>query len=167
MKTALRFFIIVGLLSALIVTFLYYGHYAAKTQQAFKFSAFLDEVDEGRIREVDIRGNELRVSTREGGEYKTYAPQGYNAYNLVNDLRKKGVTVSSEDSGSSPWVSWVVQGIVVILVMGVMWILFMRQMQIGGNNHDFYTMLKVLISHDLNGSYQQSIDLRASKMYAD
>ncbi len=133
MKTALRFFIIVGLLSALIVTFLYYGHFAARTQQAFKFSAFLDELDDGRIREVNIRGNELRVSTREGGEYKTYAPQGYNAYNLVSDLRKKGVTVSSEDSGSSPWVSWVVQGIVVILVMGVMWILFMRQMQIGGN----------------------------------
>jgi len=132
-KTALRFFIIVGTLSAVIVMVLYYGHFAGKTQNPFKFSAFLDEVDEGRIREVDIRGNELRVITREGGGYKTYAPQGYNAYNLVNDLRKKGVTVSSEDSVSSPWISWVVQGIAVIVLMGVMWILFMRQMQIGGN----------------------------------
>ncbi len=33
---------------------------------------------------------------------------------------------------SSPWVSYVVQVIAVLILMGVMWILLMRQMQIGG-----------------------------------
>jgi cell division protease FtsH len=133
LKAALRFFIIVGSLSAVIVMALYYGHFAGKTQRPFKFSAFLDDVDNERVREVDIRGSEIRVTSQDGFQYRTFAPQGYNTYNLVNDLRKKGVVIGSEDNGSNPWVSWLVQGIAVIVLMGVMWILFMRQMQIGGN----------------------------------
>lgn len=133
MKAALRFFIIVGTLSAVIVMALYYGHFAGKTQRPFKFSAFLDDVDNERIREVDIRGSEIRVTTQDGFQYKTYAPQGYNSYNLVNDLRKKGVVIGSEDSESNHWLTWLVQGIAVIVLMGIMWIFIMRQMQIGGN----------------------------------
>lgn len=112
---------------------LYYGHFAGKAQRPMKFSAFLDDVDNGRIREVDIRGNEIRVTQLDGYQYRTFSPAGYNSYNLVNDLRKKGVVIGSEDTDSNPWFSWVVQGIAVIIVMAVMWILFMRQMQVGGN----------------------------------
>jgi len=133
LKAAIRFFIIVGTLSAVIVMALYYGHFAGKRQLPYKFSSFLDDVDDGRVREVDIRGNQLHVLGKDGTEYKTYAPDGYNSYNLVTDLRKKGVIIGSEDSMASPWFSWVVQGVAVIVLMGVMWILFMRQMQIGGN----------------------------------
>lgn len=133
MRAALRFFIIVGTLSAVIVMALYYGHFAGKAQRPVKFSIFLDDVDNSRVREVDIRGNEIRVTQLDGYQYRTYSPTGYNSYNLVNDLRKKGVVIGSEDSESNPWFSWVVQGIAVIIVMAVMWILFMRQMQVGGN----------------------------------
>ncbi|MGH9856867.1 MAG: ATP-dependent zinc metalloprotease FtsH, partial [Acidobacteriota bacterium] len=68
-----------------------------------------------------------------GVEYSTYSPQGYNYYNFVSDLRKKGVEVSSQDTMSTPWLSWLVNGIAIVIVMGLMWVLFMRQMQIGGN----------------------------------
>jgi cell division protease FtsH len=132
-KAALRFFIIVGTLSAIIVLALYYGHFAGKSQQPLKFSSFLDDVDGGRVREVEIRDNEIRVTTQDGIQYKTYAPKGYNSYGLVNDLRKKGIVIGSQDDSTNPWFSWLVQGIAIIVLMGVMWILFMRQMQIGGN----------------------------------
>ncbi len=133
MKAALRFFIIVGTLSVVIVMALYYGHFAGKVQRPSKFSAFLDDVDHGRVREVDIRKNEIRVTQIDGYQYKTYSPAGYNSYNLVNDLRKKGIIIGSENSDTSPWFSWVINGLVVIVIMGLMWILFMRQMQVGGN----------------------------------
>lgn len=133
MKAALRFFIIVGTLSAVIVLALYYGHFAGKGQQPLKFSSFLDDVDNGRVREVEIRDNEIRVTSQDGVQYKTYAPKGYNSYSLVNDLRKKGIVIGSQDDSTNPWFSWLVQGIAIIILMGVMWILFMRQMQIGGN----------------------------------
>src|SRR3990172_8647356 len=112
---------------------LYYGHFAGKSQRPFKFTSFLDDVDNGRVSEVIIRDNELRVTTRDGAEYRTFAPENYDSYNLVNDLRKQGVIVGSEGNISSPWFSWVIQGLAVIVLMGVMWILFMRQMQIGGS----------------------------------
>lgn len=133
MKAALRFFIIVGTLSAVIVMALYYGHFAGKVQQPYKFSAFLDDVDNGRVREVDIRKNEIRVTQIDGYQYKTYSPSGYNSYNLVNDLRKKGIIIGSENTDTSPWFSWVINGLVAVVVIGLMWILFMRQMQVGGN----------------------------------
>ncbi len=133
MKAALRFFIIVGTLSAVIVLALYYGHFAGKSQQPLKFSSFLDDVDNGRVREVEIRDSEIRVTSQDGVQYKTYAPKGYNSYSLVDDLRKKGIVIGSQDDSANPWFSWMVQGIAIIVLMGVMWILFMRQMQIGGN----------------------------------
>ena len=134
MKAALRFFIIVGTLSAVIVMALYYGHFAGKMQRPdVKFSAFLDDVDNGRVREVDIRKSEIRVTQIDGYPYRTYTPPGYNSYNLVNDLRKKGIVIGSENSESSPVMSWMIQGLIVIIVVGVMWIFFMRQMQVGGN----------------------------------
>lgn len=133
MKAALRFFLIVGTLSAIIVLALYYSHFAGKSQHPFKFSQFLDDVDTNQIQEVEIRGSEIRVIRRDATEYRTFAPVGYNSYNLVADLRKNGVIVGSEENSTSPWVSWVVQGIAVLILMGVMWILLMRQMQIGGN----------------------------------
>ena len=98
MRAALRFFIIVGTLSAVIVMALYYGHFAGKTARPVKFSVFLDDVENGRIREVDIRGNEIRVTQLDGFTYRTISPAGYNSYNLVNDLRKKGVVIGSEDT---------------------------------------------------------------------
>jgi cell division protease FtsH len=132
-KAALRFFIIVGTLSAVIVMALYYGHFAGKVQQPYKFSAFLDDVDNGRVREVDIRKNEIRVTQIDGYQYKTFSPSGYNSYNLVNDLRKKGIVIGSENTETSPWFSWVINGLVAVVVIGLMWLLFMRQMQVGGN----------------------------------
>jgi cell division protease FtsH len=133
LKTAFRFFLIVGFLSAAIVMALYYGHFAGKQHQPVKFSIFLDDVESERIREVEIRGSEIRVSTKDGVDYRTFTPQGYNYYNFVNDLRRKGVEVSSQDTMSSPLWSWLVQGIAIVILMGLMWVLFMRQMQIGGN----------------------------------
>lgn len=133
MKTAFRFFLIVGFLSAAIVMALYYGHFAGKAHQPVKFSIFLDDVEAERIREAEIRGSEIRVTTRDGVEYRTFSPQGYNYYNFVSDLRRKGVEVSSQDTMSTPWLSWVVNGLAIVIVMGLMWVLFMRQMQIGGN----------------------------------
>jgi cell division protease FtsH len=155
-KAALRFFIIVGTLSAVIVMALYYGHFAGKVQQPYKFSAFLDDVDNGRVREVDIRKNEIRVTQIDGYQYKTFSPSGYNSYNLVNDLRKKGIVIGSENTETSPWFSWVINGLVAVVVIGLMWLLFMRQMQVGGNKALSFgksrpsAMLPALMKHAKN-----------------
>jgi len=112
---------------------LYYGHFAGKANQPVKFSSFLDDVEAERIKEVEIRGNEIRVATRDGLNYRTFTPQGYDYYNFISDLRGKGVVVASQNTLSSPWFSWLLSGIAIVILMGLMWLLFMRQMQVGGN----------------------------------
>ena len=60
------------------------------------FSSFLENVEEGRVMQVNIRGNNIEGILSDGTTFKTYAP---NDPNLVEKLTAKGVniTASPED----------------------------------------------------------------------
>ena len=93
------------------------------------FSEFLKEVDNGRVVQVDIKGNNIRGVLSDGKNFKTYAP---NDPNLVEKLSNKGVGITAtptEDKMPSllgVLLSW----FPMLLLIGV-WIFFMRQMQGG------------------------------------
>lgn len=97
--------------------------------RALSYSEFIDEVRSGVIREVEIRGRNIRVTTQAGEKFMTYNP-GDNG--LVGDLLNNGVTIQArppEEQGvlMQIFISW----FPMILLIGV-WIFFMRQMQGGG-----------------------------------
>lgn len=93
------------------------------------FSEFLKEVDNGRVVQVDIKGNNISGVLSDGKNFKTYAP---NDPNLVEKLSNKGVGITAtptEDRMPSllgVLLSW----FPMLLLIGV-WIFFMRQMQGG------------------------------------
>ena len=93
------------------------------------FSEFLKEVDNGRVAQVDIKGNNISGVLSDGKNFKTYAP---NYPNLVEKLSNKGVGITAtptEDKMPSllgVLLSW----FPMLLLIGV-WIFFMRQMQGG------------------------------------
>jgi len=93
------------------------------------FSEFLKEVDNGRVVQVDIKGNNISGVLSDGKNFKTYAP---NDPNLVEKLSNKGVGITAtptEDKMPSllgVLLSW----FPMLLLIGV-WIFFMRQMQGG------------------------------------
>ena len=93
------------------------------------FSEFLKEVDNGRVAQVDIKGNNISGILSNGKNFKTYAP---NDPNLVEKLTDKGVGITAtptEDKMPSllgVLLSW----FPMLLLIGV-WIFFMRQMQGG------------------------------------
>ncbi len=89
MKAALRFFLIVGTLSAIIVLALYYSRFAER-EHPFKFRPVPGRSGYQSDPEVEIRGSEIRVIRRDATKYRTFAPVGYNSYNLVADLAKTG-----------------------------------------------------------------------------
>ena len=93
------------------------------------FSSFLDEVDAGRVVEVQIQGSNISGVLSNGNTFKTYSP---NYPELVDKLSDKGVSIvatPTEDKMPSLLgilLSW----FPMLLLIGV-WIFFMRQMQGG------------------------------------
>jgi len=93
------------------------------------FSDFLNNLEDGRVVEVNIQGNNIEGILSDGTSFRTYAP---NDPNLVEKLSEKGVNITAspiEDKMPSLLgilLSW----FPMLLLIGV-WIFFMRQMQGG------------------------------------
>jgi cell division protease FtsH len=99
------------------------------------FTDFLAEVEDGRVKEVTIRGQELSGVFAEGGQYQegdsfiTYLPEYPD---LVQELREAGVIIKAEEPRENPLLQFLFGWAPFLLIIGL-WIFFMRQMQSGGN----------------------------------
>ena len=93
------------------------------------YTDFLAMVNDGRVSDVVIQGQELLVTDANRNRFKVYAPQDSD---LIKILRDKGVVISAKPPSENPWyMSVLVSWFPMIVLIGV-WIFFMRQMQAGG-----------------------------------
>ena len=99
------------------------------TSDKVPFSSFLKNLEEGRVIEVEIKGNEIKGVLSNGTAFNTYAP---NDPNLVEKLSSKGVniTASPQDDKMPSLLGILLSWFPMLLLIGV-WIFFMRQMQGG------------------------------------
>ena len=103
-------------------------------QNTLEYSAFLDEVKQGKITKVVIQGRTLDATTVEGKKVTTYAPADLW---MVSDLLKYNVkVVAKPDEEQSFLMNIFVSWFPMLLLIGV-WIFFMRQMQGGGKGGAF------------------------------
>jgi len=93
------------------------------------YSQFLDEVENGSVKDVIIRGNNISGSYDDGRNFKTYAA---NDPTLVDRLNERGVNISAAplDDGYPSILGILISWFPMLLLIGV-WIFFMRQMQGG------------------------------------
>ncbi len=106
----------------------------AAAVEEISFSQFLDQVNQGHVQSVTIRGEEIsgQYATSAGKReprFKTYAA---NYPDLVKDLRAKGVEIQITPQKDSSLVSALVMYGPLILLVAI-WFVIMRQMQAGGN----------------------------------
>ncbi len=97
--------------------------------RTISYSDFIEEVRSGVIREVEIKGRHIRVTTQAGEKFMTYSPGDQG---LIGELLNNRVTIQArpaEEQGvfMQIFISW----FPMLLLIGV-WIFFMRQMQGGG-----------------------------------
>ncbi|MFZ0611348.1 MAG: ATP-dependent zinc metalloprotease FtsH [Desulfobacterales bacterium] len=93
------------------------------------YTEFLNMVDDGRISDVVIQGQELFVTDTNRNHFKVYAPQDAD---LIKTLRQKKVAIQAKPPAENPWyMSVLVSWFPMLILIGV-WIFFMRQMQSGG-----------------------------------
>ena len=95
------------------------------------FSAFVSEVNKDSVREVTVVGTEVTGAFRkDNSKFRTTIPANYP--DLYKTLTEKNISVTIKDSSGTSWVTWLANGLPMILLLGL-WIFFMRQMQSGGN----------------------------------
>lgn len=92
------------------------------------YSEFMAMVDESRVEEVIIQGQELTVTDIDGRRYKIYAPDDVD---MIRTLRSKDVRIKAKPPADSPWYNILISWFPMLILIGV-WIFFMRQMQSGG-----------------------------------
>ena len=98
-------------------------------KNSLAFSNFLNEVDAGRVVEVQIQGNNISGVLADGNTFKTYSP---NYPELVDKLSSKGVSIiaSPQEDKMPSLLGILLSWFPMLLLIGV-WIFFMRQMQGG------------------------------------
>ena len=99
------------------------------TTESVPFSSFLKNVEEGRVVQVEIKGNDIRGILSDGTTFNTYAPYDPN---LVERLTSKGVNISAVplDDKMPSLLGVLLSWFPMLLLIGV-WIFFMIQMQGG------------------------------------
>jgi cell division protease FtsH len=120
--------IIVLLLLALFTVFQNPGQ---RTQsQDISFSALLNDVDQGRVRDVVIQGPEIHGTYTDGRGFNTYAP---NDPTLVQKLYTKGVTITARPlSDNLPWFVALLLNWLPFIALILVWVFLSRQMQGAG-----------------------------------
>ena len=98
-------------------------------ETSISYTEFLSMVENERVAEVVIQGQELYVTDTNRNRLKIYAPADND---LINTLRKKGVIISAKPPAENPWYMSVLVSWFPMLVLIGVWIFFMRQMQAGG-----------------------------------
>ncbi|PWB93907.1 ATP-dependent zinc metalloprotease FtsH [Methylosinus sporium] len=94
------------------------------------FSELLTQIDQGRVHDVTIAGNEISGHFSDNRPFSTYAP---NDPSLVQRLTAKNVAISARPpaDGNSWLMTLLINGLPLIAFLGV-WIFLSRQMQGAG-----------------------------------
>ena len=100
-----------------------------QAQNKISFSNFMEEVDNGRVVDVEMRGNNITGTLSDGKKFSTYSP---NDPNLVSKLSDKGVSISASPiEEKMPSFFGILLSWFPMLLLIAVWIFFMRQMQGG------------------------------------
>ena len=67
---------------------------------------------------------------KDNSHFRTTIPSNYP--DLYKTLQDKNVNTIIKDNSGSSWMTWLANGLPLILILGI-WIFIMRQMQSGGN----------------------------------
>ncbi|MEZ5353399.1 MAG: ATP-dependent zinc metalloprotease FtsH [Bryobacteraceae bacterium] len=103
-----------------------------KREDNITLTAFLNDVEQGRIHSIEIDGNVVKGQFKDDKTRTLRTTIPLNYPDLYTMLREKGVVVNIKETSSANWISFLVNAIP-FLVLLAFWIFMMRQMQSGGN----------------------------------
>ncbi|SEL00401.1 membrane protease FtsH catalytic subunit [Sphingomonas palmae] len=120
----------VGILLALaVVVTMFDGRTSGAQGNTVAYSTFLDKVDEGTVKTVNVSRDMITGTFSSGDKFRTYPVQDSG---LIERLRKAGVEVAGKpEEGPSIWMVLLYQSLPFLLFLGIAFFV-VRQMQKGG-----------------------------------
>ncbi|MBN2372168.1 ATP-dependent zinc metalloprotease FtsH [bacterium] len=114
-----------------LVLILVFNVFNQKKEEITKivFSQFINDVQNGKIVQVQIRGQEVKGEYKDGVIFKTYVPDDPDLFRL---LRENKVVIEAKPEDGNFWVTNVIIPWFPLILFIAIWIYLMRQMQGGG-----------------------------------
>src|SRR5688500_5292805 len=82
-------------------------------EQQLTFTEFLNQVDQGKVKKVQISGNQVKGSYSDGSRLNTMIPLNYP--DLYKQLKDKNVDMDIREAGTTHWVSILINAIPFVL----------------------------------------------------
>ena len=118
----------VVLLLLVLALFQMFNSGGSVSTQTVPFSDFIAQVDAGDVKAVELDGEKVRITTKDGTQLLTIRPTGEQ---VTEKLLAKGVIIQARPQETSSLVSVLLSYLPFILLIGV-WVYFMNRMQGGG-----------------------------------
>ncbi|MEQ8651772.1 MAG: ATP-dependent zinc metalloprotease FtsH [Kiloniellales bacterium] len=108
---------------------IFQGGVSRSPQSHMIFSKFIEDVEDGKVKDVQIQDQKVTGTTADGQSFSTYMPQGFDLADklLQHNVAIQAVPPEEPNLLISLLASW---GPMLLLIF--VWIYFMRQMQSGG-----------------------------------
>ncbi len=127
-KTAVFWVAVFG--SFVLLWVLYQNGKQGQRDQELSFSQFQSDIDQGKIAEVTVNGQEIRGKLTDKSLFHVTAPDKYT--DIYKALHDKGVNVSVKDQAAGSLTTWI-STLGPFLLLAAFFFFMIRQMQMGGN----------------------------------
>jgi len=103
-------------------------------ENKLSFTEFIELVNDGKVEQATIKGEEIIAITKDGKKFETVIPEGYSK--IYDILQENGVKIHVVPAERSGWLTTLLISWLPILLFIGLWIFMMRQMS-GGSNRAF------------------------------
>ena len=128
-KTVL-FWVGIGVSALVLWTVIQQGRNGQKDVDV-NFSQFMSDVDQGKVHDVTVDGQQVHGKLSDGSAFHTVAPAAYP--DMIKSLRDKNVVVIIKDVNGGSWPLQLLGTWAPLILLGALWFFMIRQMQTGGN----------------------------------
>ena len=118
----------VVLLLLVLALFQMFNSGGSVATQTVPYSDFIAQVDAGEVKAVELDGERVRITTKDGSQLVTIRPAGEQ---VTDKLLEKGVIIQARPQEQSSILNILLSYLPFLLLIGV-WVYFMNRMQGGG-----------------------------------
>jgi cell division protease FtsH len=119
------------LILVLLSVFTFWSGQPTPETKNWEYSVLLDEIEQGRVKDLQVRGQEIQGTTRSGERFRSDGPPDYGHLVQLLAENKDKVKFEFVRDGDSLWQTFFIQWLPLLFFLGIFILLF-RQLQSGG-----------------------------------